>query len=296
MKLRRTLILPCLFALILVLFSCDLFKPPDDGPPDTRTLPVPDWVINLGAEYDQDTLGINPRSIWRYEYKESSFFHIPAYYPGGFDMLYSYYGTLLGTTEPEVSIEGYYNYSDFSDSASNPILVWENVTQPNLYRSEDHMIVNAVIDYFKPDSGYLCIRTGTLRYFDIENLNRHFTDRGFDYQQSTLTSLALKNYSAQTWNADSLSSFVVTIDNDTYDSLYTEGGWDAFEDMYPGEHGLIDLTLPGIDSCGTHAIIEVHWRHSRSGGANYGIILEKAVEDDWQVKELTTVVLFDYWG
>ncbi|HEX7541492.1 MAG TPA: hypothetical protein VF352_05115 [Anaerolineales bacterium] len=101
----------------LFLISCTHSTSPDGNP---------EWVKNLIATYEKDSVGNPPQSIWQYEYNGQIVYYVPPQCCDQFSTLYDANGTVICAPDGGFTGHGDGKCSDFFQERKNEKLIWKD--------------------------------------------------------------------------------------------------------------------------------------------------------------------------
>jgi len=74
-----------------------------------------------------------------------------------------------------------------------------------------------------------------------------------------------------------------TVSRAELEALFTDGGWDAFQNRFPGAGGYFRLTLPGYTAGARRAVVHLSWTCGGLCGHGKLLLLEQDTEGRWRV-------------
>jgi hypothetical protein len=113
--LKKIIILSAI--LLLLLIGCNHIFTPNGSPK---------WVQNLIANYEKDTIGNPPRSIWEYDYNGQTVYYIPAQCCDQFSTLYDASGKVICAPDGGITGRGDGKCPGFMQERKNEKFIWED--------------------------------------------------------------------------------------------------------------------------------------------------------------------------
>lgn len=86
----------------------------------------PRWIAQLIDSFQSNPIGNPPQSIWRYEYRGSIVYYVPAQCCDQYSTLYNEYGIVIGAPDGGIVGGGDGRCSDFFIERKNGALIWSD--------------------------------------------------------------------------------------------------------------------------------------------------------------------------
>jgi hypothetical protein len=106
--------------LLLIINNCSTITSTNDNP---------EWVNNLINEFENQSVGNPPQSIWQYDYLGQRVYYVPPQCCDQFSTLYDKNGNVLCAPDGGISGTGDGKCSDFFERRTNEKLIWKDTRE-----------------------------------------------------------------------------------------------------------------------------------------------------------------------